>query len=77
MSEMAPAPVGVVAHYNLLERLGPAGPRSSPWNSGCAIWSRRRPDGGATRPGNAPSTNGIIDHWPNNSAITGCASARR
>jgi serine/threonine protein kinase len=26
MSERAPAPVGVVAHYNLLERLEPAGP---------------------------------------------------
>jgi serine/threonine protein kinase len=26
MSEAAPAPVGVVAHYNLLERLEPAGP---------------------------------------------------
>ncbi len=26
MSESAPAPVGVVAHYNLLERLEPAGP---------------------------------------------------
>ena len=26
MSEPAPAPVGVVAHYNLLERLDPAGP---------------------------------------------------
>jgi hypothetical protein len=45
MSEDAPAPLGTIAHYTLLEQLDPAGPgvvyrariqrRAAPWPSAC------------------------------------------
>lgn len=49
MSTAAPAPIGVVAHYNLLERVDPAGPgdlyRARDTRKGRTVWVRLLPSG--------------------------------